>query len=355
MFNCLNLRCASIFVLLIANVYSGAQAQSVKPWQNIGRAATVNEIKAWDIDVRPDFKGLPSGAGSVAKGELVWEAKCVSCHGTFGESSEIFAPMVGGTGKADIASGNAANLLRSDYPQRTSLMKLSTLSTLWDYINRAMPWNEPKSLSVEEVYAVTAYILHLGDILPADFVLSNANIAQVQAMLPNRNGMTNKHGMGSVDGKPDVQGSTCMSNCKAYAETSSLPAYALDAHGNLVDQSRSIGPSRGMKTVTTSKPAFINAAVAENASIAKAGSELAAEKLAKDAHCFACHALSSKVLGPSFKEVSAKYRGSATSTAMIQARIKNGAVGIWGAIPMPAHPQVSDDSLKQIVEWVLVQ
>jgi S-disulfanyl-L-cysteine oxidoreductase SoxD len=355
MFNCLNLRCASIFVLLIASMYSGAQAQSVKPWQNIGRAATVNEIKAWDIDVRPDFKGLPNGAGSVAKGEVVWEAKCVSCHGTFGESSEIFAPMVGGTGKADMISGNAANLLRADYPQRTSLMKLSTLSTLWDYINRAMPWNEPKSLSVEEVYAVTAYILHLGDILPADFVLSNANIAQVQAMLPNRNGMTNKHGMGSVDGKPDVQGSTCMSNCKAYAETSSLPAYALDAHGNLVDQSRSIGPSRGMKTVITSKPAFINAAVAENASRAKGGSELAAEKLAKDANCFACHALSSKVLGPSFKEVSAKYRGSATSTAMIQARIKNGAVGIWGAIPMPAHPQVSDDSLKQIVEWVLVQ
>lgn len=349
MFNCLSLGCASIFVLLIATLSSGVQAQSVKPWQNIGRAATVNEIKAWDIDVRPDFKGLPNGSGSVAKGELVWEAKCVSCHGTFGESSETFAPMVGGTSKADIISGNAANLLRADYPQRTSLMKLSTLSTLWDYINRAMPWNAPKSLSVEEVYAVTAYILHLGDILPANFVLSNANIAQVQGMLPNRNGMTNIHGMGSVDGKPDVQGSPCMSNCKAYTETSSLPAYALDAHGNLVEQSRLVGPSRGMKTVTASKPASVSA------SEAKAGSELTAEKLAKDANCFACHALSSKVLGPSFKEVSAKYRGSATNAAIIQARIKNGAVGIWGAIPMPAHPQVSDDSLKQIVEWVLVQ
>ncbi len=345
MFNCLNLRLACVSILLIASTYSHAQTQPVKPWQAIGRAATVNEIKAWDIDVRPDFKGLPNGAGSVSKGEVIWEAKCASCHGTFGESSEIFAPMVGGTGKADIVSGNAANLLRSDYPQRTSLMKLSTLSTLWDYINRAMPWNAPKSLSIEEVYAVTAYILHLGDILPADFVLSNTNIARVQAMLPNRNGMTNKHGMGSVDGKPDVQGSTCMNNCKAYAETSSLPAYALDAHGNLVEQSRLIGPSRGMKTVAAS----------ENASGAKAGSERAAEKLAKDANCFACHAVSSKVLGPSFKEVSAKYRGSATSTEMIQARIKNGAVGIWGAIPMPAHPQVSGDSLKQIVEWVLVQ
>jgi S-disulfanyl-L-cysteine oxidoreductase SoxD len=355
MFNFLNLRCVGISILLVASAYSNAQTQLAKPWQNIGRAATVNEIKAWDIDVRPDFKGLPNGAGSVAKGEVVWEAKCVSCHGTFGESSEIFAPMVGGTGKADIVSGNAANLLRADFPQRTSLMKLSTLSTLWDYINRAMPWNSPKSLNVEEVYSVTAYILHLGDILPADFVLSNANIAQVQAMLPNRNGMTNQHGMGSVDGKPDVQGSSCMNNCKAYAETSSLPAYALDAHGNLVEQSRLIGPSRGMRTVNSSKPEFANSTVIENSTGAKAGSGLAAEKLAKDANCFACHAVSSKVLGPSFKEVSAKYRGSATSTAMVQARIKNGAVGVWGAIPMPAHPQLSDDSLKQIVEWVLVQ
>src|SRR5213075_3126325 len=110
-------------------------------------------IKAWDIDVRPDFKGLPPGSGSVAQGQQVWDAKCASCHGTFGESNEVFTPLVTG----DVA--------------RTTLMKISTLSTLWDYIHRAMPWNAPKSLAVDEVYAVVAYLLNLGDILPGDFVL----------------------------------------------------------------------------------------------------------------------------------------------------------------------------------------
>ncbi|MCV4754288.1 hypothetical protein OFC37_33005, partial [Escherichia coli] len=75
------------------------------------------------------------------------------------------------------------------------MMKLATVSTLWDYIHRAMPWTAPKSLSVEEVYAVTAYILHLGGVVPEDFVLSDRNIAEVQARLPNRNGMQTQHGM----------------------------------------------------------------------------------------------------------------------------------------------------------------
>ena len=69
-------------------------------------------------------------------------------------------------------------------------MKVSSVSTLWDYINRAMPWNAPKSLSTEEVYAVTAYLLNLGGVLPDNFVLSDRNIAEVQQRLPNRNGMT---------------------------------------------------------------------------------------------------------------------------------------------------------------------
>ena len=67
------------------------------PLPAVGRTATPAEIAAWDIDVRPDFKGLPKGSGSVAKGQEVWEAKCASCHGIFGESNEVFTPLVGGT------------------------------------------------------------------------------------------------------------------------------------------------------------------------------------------------------------------------------------------------------------------
>src|SRR5688572_14034743 len=171
-------------------------------YPGIGRAATAAEIKAWDIDVRPDFKGLPPGSGSVEKGQKVWDEKCASCHGTFGESNEVFTPLVGGTTAADIKTGRVGTLVTGDVA-RTTLMKLSTLSTLWDYVNRAMPWDKPKSLTTEEVYAVVAYHLHLGDILPGDFVLSDRNIAEVQKRLPNRNGMTRKHGLWDVKGKPD--------------------------------------------------------------------------------------------------------------------------------------------------------
>nr|HRO61461.1 cytochrome c [Burkholderiaceae bacterium] len=185
-------------------------ADAARPWAGIGRAATPAEIAAWDIDVRADFTGLPPGSGSVDEGMEIWDAQCASCHGTFGESNEVFTPIVGGTTQEDIRTGRVANLLRADFPQRTTLMKLSQLSTLWDYINRAMPWNAPKSLSVDEVYAVTAYILNLGDIVPADFVLSHENVAEVQQRLPNRNGKKFFEPMWSVAGKPDVQGDACM-------------------------------------------------------------------------------------------------------------------------------------------------
>ena len=186
-------------------------ASAQERFPGIGRAATPAEVQAWDIDVRPDFKGLPPGRGSVAQGQEIWEAKCASCHGVFGESNEFFAPIVGGTTAADIASGRVARLTDPSFPGRTTLMKLPTLSTLWDYIHRAMPWTAPKTLSHDAVYAVPAYILHLGGIVPDGFTLSDANIRAVQARLPNRHGMTTEHqlwpGKGLGGRAPDVRAS----------------------------------------------------------------------------------------------------------------------------------------------------
>jgi len=171
-----------------ASVTIAAHAAPNAAPASIGRNATPAEVRAWDIDVRADFKGLPKGAGSVALGDKVWEAKCASCHAAFGESNEVFTPLVGGTTKQDIETGLDANLAHNGLPQRSTLMKVSKVSTLWDYINRAMPWDAPKSLSADEVYDVLAYLLNLGEIVPADFVLSDRNIARVQERLPNRNG-----------------------------------------------------------------------------------------------------------------------------------------------------------------------
>jgi S-disulfanyl-L-cysteine oxidoreductase SoxD len=261
--------------------------------QTPGRPATPAEIAAWDIDVRPDFTGLPVGRGNVAQGRIVWEMHCESCHGTFGESNEFFTPIVGHTTKRDVASGRVAVLSKATVPQRTTLMKLSQLSTLWDYINRAMPWNAPKSLTTDEVYAVTAYILHLGDVVPADFTLSDKNMRETQALLPNRNGKTLAHGMWSVADKPDVRGSNCRSNCDAKVEiTSRLPDYARNAHGNLAEQMRTFGGVRGANTSQAAPTTFVGSSIANaakpNVATSTAKSAPDAAKLAQQHACMAC-------------------------------------------------------------------
>ena len=352
------LTCLGVSDGSVAQTSSGqALSASSKPWSSLGRAATAAEVKAWDIDVRADFVGLPKGAGSVTKGEEVWEAKCASCHGTFGESNEVFTPIVGGTSKKDIETGIVANLARPDFPQRTTVMKLSTLSTLWDYINRAMPWNAPKSLHVDEVYAVTAYILHLAEILPADFTLSDQNIAAVQKRIPNRHGKVKFAGLWDLKGKPDVQGEGCMSNCKVSAEVASiLPDFARNAHGNLAEQSRLIGASRG---ADTSKPPLkepLKVAMAVGASetpkLAAAETQ-SPSSLAKAQHCLACHAVAQKMVGPAFRDVAARYKGNAKAEALLISRISQGGSGNWGPIPMPAQPQLANDDAKTLARWIL--
>src|SRR5512133_4101324 len=81
---------------------TGASAQSAGSYPGVGRDATPKEVAAWDIDVRPDFKGLPAGSGSVAKGQEVWEGKCAQCHGVFGDANDVFNPLIGGTTAEDV-------------------------------------------------------------------------------------------------------------------------------------------------------------------------------------------------------------------------------------------------------------
>lgn len=332
--------------LLVASHNAAAQSK----FPGVGRAATPAEIKAWDIDVRPDLKGLPPGAGSVSKGQQVWEAQCESCHGTFGESNEVFTPIVGGTSAADIKSGRVAALLRHDFPQRTSLMKLSQVSTLWDYINRAMPWNAPKSLSVEEVYAVTAYILHLGDILPADFVLSDKNMADVQAKLPNRNGMAKFEPLWDVNGKGDVQNTACMKDCKPeFNIASALPEFARNQHGNLADQSRLIGATRGVKTDTDT----LAPAAAAQSNAGPVAAVASPESLAAKHACNACHSLDRTGVGPSYKMIASKYRGKADAPDKLVAKVRAGGSGVWGAMAMPPQTGLSDEDLRALVRWTL--
>ncbi len=339
-------------VLLASNAYA-------EKYTNIGRTATAQEIKAWDIDVRPDFKGLPIGSGSVEQGEEVWEAKCTSCHGTFGESNEVFTPIVGGIIAEDIVSGRVAGLVGNEQPQKTTLMKVATISTLWDYINRAMPWTAPKSLSADEVYAVTAYILSLAEIIPEDFTLTDKNISEVQQLMPNRNGMTGKHGLGKVNGKPDVKSVACMSNCKTLNKvTSFYPDSARNTHGNIQHQNRTFGAVRGIDT--TQPPAkTLKESIARQHQAAVGKADQAADVkldmmgLAKKHNCLTCHGINNKIVGPGFNEIAAKYKSDETASVKLAEKVKKGTSGTWGEIPMPAQSTVSDVDVKVLVNWIL--
>jgi cytochrome c len=315
-------------------------------YEGIGRPATPAEIRAWDIDVRPDFQGLPPGSGSVARGQEVWDARCASCHGTFGESNEVFPPLVGGTTPEDVKVGRVA-ALADPAAGRTTLMKLSTLSTLFDYVRRAMPWDAPRSLSDDDTYAVVAHMLNLGEIVPADFVLDQDSIRRVQEKVPNRDGMTRAHGLWDVKGEPDVRAPACMKGCGTPRVTSTLPEFARNSHGNLAEQSRSYGPFRG---ADTTRPPGVPPAAAAAAPPPEANAGLS---LARGSGCFACHAVDGKRLGPSFRDLAARYRGDARAQAHLASKVRGGGQGAWGAVPMPPQPQLAEKDIAALVTWIL--
>ena len=336
-----------------------ALAQSDK-YPGLGRVATPKEVAKWDIDVRPDFKGLPPGSGSVAKGQDVWEAKCAHCHGIFGESNEVFSALIGGTTAEDIKTGHVANLSRTDFPGRTTIMKVATVSTLWDYINRAMPWTNPKTLTTEEVYSVTAFLLSLANVVPDDFVLSDKNIAEVQKRMPNRNGMTTAHAMWpgkefNGASKPDTNNVICMKDCAPEPKHASLlPDFARNAHGNLAEQNRLVGQQKGADTTrpegkSMSVPGAAAPAAAPAAPKAEANSEAKAAIALLNKHsCTACHGVDKKVVGPGFNEIAKKHAGK---TDYLTGKIKSGGSGVWGPVPMPPQSLPEADA-KAIAAWI---
>ena len=167
----------------------------------LGRSATENELKAWDIDIRPDGIGLPMGSGSVLSGEELYTDNCASCHGDFGEGIDRWPELAGGF-----------DTLGSDDPVKTIGSYWPFLSTVWDYVHRAMPFGNAQSLTDNDVYAITAYILYLNDLVDEDFELSYENFSSIS--LPNEANFF-------LDDRVNLENNLfverCMSNCKATA------------------------------------------------------------------------------------------------------------------------------------------
>jgi len=141
---------------------------------NLGRVATPEEIAAWDISIGPDGAGLPPGKGTPQQGEAVYAAKCLACHGEKG-AGKPNDQLVGGRGT--LAGEAPVKTVGSFWPYAT---------TLFDYVRRAMPLNQSKSLSDDEVYAVVAYLLHLNGIIGENDTIDARTLPQVR--MPNADG-----------------------------------------------------------------------------------------------------------------------------------------------------------------------
>ena len=160
-----------------------------------GQPVSEADLAAWNIDIRtPDGSGLPAGRGSVAEGKKIYEAKCIACHGADAKGGSVYGTMVGGVGSF---TTNARVLTPgSMYPYAP---------ILFDYTRRAMPMDRPQTLSNNEVYALSAYLLNLNGLVPADAVMDAGSLARVQ--MPNRNGFL-------IDDRPDASATRCMTRCK---------------------------------------------------------------------------------------------------------------------------------------------
>ena len=172
-----------LLIALIGVVVSTASARAQSRY-GIGRLATPDEVAGWNIDVGHDGSGLPSGSGTVSHGRDIFVQQCAACHGDKGAGA-VGDRLVGGQGT--LATAKPVRTVGSFWPYAP---------TLFDYIRRAMPQNAPQSLSNDEVYAVSAYILNLNGIVPTDATLDARSLAAIK--------MPNRDGFGS-DPRPDVK------------------------------------------------------------------------------------------------------------------------------------------------------
>ena len=196
MLKCLKLFLAAAFLVLPVTVFAGDKL-------GLGRAALPEEIAAWDVDIRPNGAGLPAGSGDVLYGEEVFVNKCASCHGDFAEGVDNWPVLAGGF-----------DTLGDKDPVKTVGSYWPYLSTVWDYVNRSMPFGEAQSLSADEVYAIVAYMLYSNDLVDEDFVLSDTNFAEFE--------MYNARGF-VVDDRPETEyaiwrAEPCMKDCKDRVE-----------------------------------------------------------------------------------------------------------------------------------------
>ena len=235
---------------------------------NLGRAATKDEIAAWDGDISPDGTGLPIGSGDAIDGEEVFAEHCAICHGDFAEGVDNWPELAGGM-----------DTLADEDPVKTVGSYWPYLSTTWDYVKRSMPFGNAQSLSDDDVYAIVAYILYSNDIIEDDFILSNETFLDVE--MPNVNGFI-------VDDRLTSEShfwnkKVCMSNCKSEVKIT-MRAAVLDV---TPEDEETKTNQVSLKSEKVSEPNQVN--VKLEAEVAELDAELlkSGEKAFKK--CKSCH------------------------------------------------------------------
>ncbi|MEP3114559.1 c-type cytochrome [Nisaea sp.] len=257
----------------------------------LGRPATPDEVAAWDIDVRPDGVGLPEGSGSVEAGEPIFAERCASCHGDFGEAVDRWPVLAGG--QDTLTSARPVKTIGSYWPY---------LSTVWDYVHRAMPFGDAQSLTNDETYALTAYLLYLNDLVDDDFELSRENFTEV--VMPNAEGFY-------ADDRAETavwkNRTPCMTDCKTEVKITARAQVVDVTPDDPTSKHSSAAPAAEETEAKKEEATQVAAAPAVDPALVKAG-----EKVFKK--CKACHAVGDKAkhkIGPHLNGIFGRAAGTA--------------------------------------------
>ncbi len=317
----------------------------VKAASNHGRVPTANEIKAWDKDINGLNEGLPEGTGYVDEGEALYESQCMMCHGDFGS---------GGAGYPALSAGKAKEIKRTltnnrwlnptaEGPSRVFGSYWPVASTMWWYIRDAMPHTKSKTLTDDEVYSLTAYMLYIngmkvnGEIVNETFKLNKEKFLQIQ--MPNRNGFvpdidgvnglenvrkfyTNPDNYGAIRLKKGEE--PCMSNCQ---QTDNI----VRVDGGITDFNPPISVERNLPAKKESASHKVSFDV----------------KAAYEASCTMCHATG---VAPAAKDKAGWAPFMEKGLAKVY---KNGLEGTNMGMPAKGGSSLSDEEFKQVVDYML--
>ena len=317
---------------------------------SFGRTPTANEIKAWDVDARPDGSGLPEGEGSVELGDELFEAQCAVCHGEFGGGGKGYPQLAGGNQDKD-ENGvvktlkNQRGYGKTDAPKRTVGTYWPVATTLFTYIRDAMPYAHPKSLTDDETYAITAYILAQNEIeidgeeMDDEYVLNKEKLMKV--VLANRNGFY-----------PNIDGPKAKENIKAFFADR---AKNIGMGTRCMKDCKDPGGLDGKTEAAVVEIKYEMKDVVPPYAYAKdlppetdAGSISKGEKL-YDASCKLCHATDT-MGAPKVGDASA---WSAVVEKGMDTVLVNAINGTGGMPPKGGNMDLSDADIKEIVEYMV--